>query len=63
MENGDGYVSHSVYCSALGLALWLGCIPRGGWIDPSAHHSGYHFLNPPFRAGPKGSELEHSTGC
>ena len=62
MKNGDGYVSHSVYRPALGLAHWLGCIPRSGWVDPSADYSGRHFPNHPFSAGPKGSELEHSTG-
>jgi hypothetical protein len=61
-KNGDGYVCLSVYRPALGLALLLGCIPCSGWVDPSADHSGCHFLNHPFRAGPKGSELEHSTG-
>ena len=60
MKNGDGYVSHSVYRPALGLALWLGCIPRGGWVDPPADHSGCHFLDRPLGAGPKGLEVKRS---
>ena len=56
IKNRDGYVSHSVYRLALGLALWLGCIPSSGWVDPSDEHSGCRFVN----AGPKGPELEHS---
>jgi hypothetical protein len=60
IEEGDGYVSYSVYRPALGLAFWLGCIPRSRWADPSADNSGCHFLNPPYHAGPKKPGLEQS---
>jgi hypothetical protein len=51
-----GYVSHSIYHRASGLALRLGCIPRSAWDDPSAGHSGYRFVN----EGPKDPGLERS---